>query len=383
MQTVIIRPSSLKDSERCPGYARASIGKRDTSNHNTIPGTLAHKWLEDALVYSPDVADANWPKHVKRIAGDKDLAEDPAITLKNVHLFYEYLMSVDLGVDFSSEDAHCEDKLEKKYVFKDVTAIIPGTSDFVFVTDEHVIVIDWKYYRDTSYLDSPDKNIQILAYGLMAAEKYGCKSVTVALGLIRQREILTHHFSPEELRERARWLERRVKRIAENYGECNPSPACTTCLVAANCPEFVKQSFMIAHDLHPWSEDDILDETQAIRLAKGLKPAEKLLKMAKAKVKEYCNNFGELVDGGYRYATASFNKRYVRDTAKAMKFLSSKANKSGVDIRDYCSLSVEKAEKFLIECGHNGSVVEDIMKKMDDKGFIGRMAVNYYKWKRA
>ena len=156
-------PSSADKWFYCHAWRRLTHGVEDTSSAAAEEGTIAHAWMADHLMAQRDLVDCD----------DPEMAD---------HLF----MCVE-WVNAQDGDLYVETRVDygSAFGFTGLT----GTSDLIFVAEDHLTIADLKYGRmvvevgETLLFGAEDSddaaetrratNLQMLCYLVGAVEKFG------------------------------------------------------------------------------------------------------------------------------------------------------------------------------------------------------------------
>lgn len=137
-------PSSADKWFHCHAWRRQVAGIEDTSSAAADEGTLAHEWLAEHLLSKRDIADLD----------NEEMAD--------------YLMSCIDWINEQPGERHVEQKVDfgAAFGFVDLT----GTSDLIFVHEDHLTVGDLKYGRVVVEVEN---NLQLLTYLVGAVHRFG------------------------------------------------------------------------------------------------------------------------------------------------------------------------------------------------------------------
>jgi hypothetical protein len=156
-------PSSADKWFHCHAWRRLTHGVEDTSSAAAEEGTIAHEWLAGHLMAEKDLVDCD----------DPEMSD---------HLF----MCVE-WVNAQAGDLYVETRVDygEAFGFADLT----GTSDLIFVADDHLTIADLKNGRvfvevgeaqvfasnedDDSPAPVKATNLQMLCYLVGAVQKFG------------------------------------------------------------------------------------------------------------------------------------------------------------------------------------------------------------------
>ena len=273
-----IGPSLLKKAIECPGIVTLDVDRDESlGNPYTRSGTLAHAWLEEFINNDRVSADIKIKDFIKDIKfpEDEEQFSDPVGSI--ISSCHDFALDIIDQFDFTITNFTAELKMGYEYIFKesgsDNTFVvrISGTADLVFVNEDSVTIVDWKYYSDPSYLDHPRENLQLQAYLIMACKKFNKRSGTAIVGLIKQRKFISYSFSEEEIK----LAYQNIRNIASNVidGEFNYGSACQSCFFTNKCPVFIDKA---SRFLDKYVED--VTSENALEAALGIKQLKDRLK---------------------------------------------------------------------------------------------------------
>ena len=225
-------PSSSDKWFHCHAWRRQVAGIEDTSSAAAEKGTLAHEWLSEHLL------------------GRRELS-----TLNNEEMF-DYLMSCVDWVKEQPGELHVEVKVDfgAAFGFVDLT----GTSDLIFVDDDHITVGDLKYGRQPVEVE---ENLQMLTYLVGAVHRFGQRP-SYRLVILQPRPFHVDGPIREWTISNEDFLEFRAKLEKAIEGNYNPRSKHTTgdhcrkfCKGLGTCPAAKKHSLSLLAQ-YPMDEDD-------------------------------------------------------------------------------------------------------------------------------
>lgn len=138
-------PSSSDKWMKCPAWRRLNHGIEDETSEAAEEGTLAHWWLEKALLGEKDLSELDNEEMYDHLQACKEFIE--GCGYPNIHVEEK----VDYGAEFGYVD-------------------LTGTADVIAFSDKKLVVMDLKYGRG---LVEAHENTQLLCYLVGAVAKHG------------------------------------------------------------------------------------------------------------------------------------------------------------------------------------------------------------------
>lgn len=275
----LLGPSSAERWLNCPPSARLSEKYPDTTSEFALEGTDAHELCELKL-----------KKSLKQIRSSKVL-KDPSGSLKYynedmeryTNEYVEYVLDI-----YNQCKKCCEDTdiiVEQELDFSNYVPEGFGTGDCIIVSDEKLIVIDFKYGKGVEV--SAKDNPQMKLYGLGADNIYGSlydyKNVELHIFQPRLANISSFNINLDELKN---WGEETVKPLAEQAfngeGEMKCGKWCRFCKAKKKCAKrFVTNAKFTEYDFK--ESPEVTDE----QINEILPFMDELIAWAKD-IKEYC-----------------------------------------------------------------------------------------------
>jgi hypothetical protein len=373
-----LRASSLKSIRVCGGYATATK-RGSTSNPNTRNGTLAHLWMDDWATKGKAYANSQWEKHIEEVSKTVT-EEDEEVFSNNTNLILaecQEFASVYTRDSFANRTFRCENPLEMQFP----GALLTGTADVIFINDNSVDVIDWKYYKDPSWLDPIETNIQLWAYLLMACKKFKKPCGSVAIGLIRQKDIWKAEFGPIDMLRIENEIRELVASAVERQDEYNFGPHCSNCLASKHCPEYRRQAFFLTHDIEPWDENEPCTDDEALRLALAVRALEDRLKTVKAFLKERVDKFGPIADNktGKVYKSVTRKRKYIKDARSTLELLGRHIGKRSLDA---ASVTPKSLKETMMDSGMKPADREEFMATLQEERLLKEGSYSYLAWRK-
>lgn len=291
----------------CPPSAKECAKLPDVSSEYARQGTDAHTLCE---------------YKVKKALGMKVKNPTENLTFYNEEMeecaseYAQFIME-----SLSAAKEHCKDPLVLVEQRLDFSRWVPGgfgTGDCVIVTDDTLMVIDFKY--GLGVLVDAEKNSQMMCYALGALSLfdgiYDIKEVNMTIFQPRRENVSTASMTKEEL---LHWAETVLKPTAElaaqGKGEYKAGDHCRFCKLKATCRkraeynlELAKYDFAVPSTLE--------DEEIEIVLSK----ADELVNWA-GEIKEYA--LQQALSGkswkGWKLVEGRSNRHYVSEEAVAAK----------------------------------------------------------------
>ncbi len=367
-----VRASSLDKLKTCHGYAKIA-SQHDSSNKYTLCGTLVHLWLEAWINDNEHVANKNWPSYVRTVTNDGRLElAQPAQEL--------LLIAQQFAAWYPKPEGHHHTEIELTRKKKGIELV--GHADLVIIDHEkkHCKVVDWKLYRDPSYLPPIEDNLQLKAYAVMTANRYKCKTAEYEIALVRQCDTQNHTLDADGLRAVGEEIDTLLEKCAKNRYTLNFGTHCGNCLMGPHCPEFQKMSYALAHDLYPYKGGPIHSGQEAANIAKSLPAAEKMCKAARASLKEWLKD-NEVHDdeSNKSYRAFEIKRTGVLDPDRALSRLVAKV---GSRAYSAASLSIKSITNALDEANISPEARMLFLEGLKDDGVIGSYSIKTHGWRK-
>lgn len=379
--TLVFRCSGLESIRKCGAFAPLSRNKNlESSNGYTRTGTLGHLWMETWINQGADAANAQWQDFVKEVEQEGELAYPAEETLIEAQDFAEWYEDRDHIVRQGSDGISTEQRMQYKYA--DLNAKITGSADVIKVTKDSVYVLDWKFYSDTSYLTAPEDNLQLKAYAVLAAFKYGRKKAVVQIGLVRQKELWTAEFNEFKMESIRTELYELIKEAVKNYMSFNFGPHCSGCWSKTVCPEYKRRSTYISDGLAIWDDTVPQNNDEALALALAIGPAKTRFDSAKAALKEYVMVHGPIVDpgSGKHYCRYEIGRQRISDKGHVLNALKPFAGKRLVEA---VSITPQAVNKLLTECGVSEQQRRELVAGFKSRGAYRTYKTKAHGWRKA
>ena len=319
MTHAILSPSSLKEALLCPGRV-AMCANDDSTNDAAELGTFAHAILECAVAEGIQVEEAK-DKLIRDGAPEATHSHGKAITVGqdtldavDVALTYITQLKVD-GFAVSVEE---QVSLEKVIGTKDMD----GTSDVVALTDDSLLIADYK-----NGVNATDAKQQMMAYLLGAIAKYGprdnYKCVVIQPRCFQVDAVREFEPTKEELREYV--LSLRELYAVHVKGDAPRTPGDSQCQYCIGAKD------LSCMEYHKWVAGQAGFPTLPPETVTGITDEE----------------LGELVSFGKRYTkwmkevnTLAYNRAMAGDTIPGHKLVEGKRSRQAL-------ISEDKIEELL------------------------------------
>lgn len=230
----LLSPSSAHRWLNCNTSARATEHIKDSSSSFAQEGTLAHELSElKVREWQGLLTKADAKKEHKRIESNPMYNSDMEDYTES---YLEYIQE-----KFNTELVNTPDAVlavEEKIDFSDYVRDGKGSCDCNIISDEKLIVIDFKYGQGVSV--KAEKNPQAMLYALGALLNYemlyGIKEVELCIYQPRTNNFSEWTTTPEEIKT---WAEYYVKPRAElaykGEGQTISGDWCKFCKIAGTC----------------------------------------------------------------------------------------------------------------------------------------------------
>ncbi len=147
---------------------------------------------------------------------------------------------------------------------------LTGTPDLGIFANRILTVVDWK--SGWGDVEDPETNNQVLGYGDLIFEALEAMGITevdrIQLMIVQPRlnQIKSYVLTVDQLRARARDLERIIDEAEKGEREYTTGPWCTSCFKNMNCPAFAGQVVTLASFIEPGENVLVPDVERALRI---------------------------------------------------------------------------------------------------------------------
>ena len=252
----------------------------------------------------------------------------------------------------------------------DLLVDVPGHADAVWddADNDTVIVVDWKRVQWSFGYPDIEDDLQLLAYGAGAMDKYGRSKAIIMRVHVPALEVHSHEMGIGDVDR----LKDAVLALSAD-AEPSPSPDCDTCLARHACEAYQRE----AHYLVPMSTmEGPLDGPKANKLALAIPAARELLKRAEGALKAYVRDGGVVERDGKRWnVKPKFTDRIVDGDAAVDEL----ETRIGEAADDYSKTAITKAN-LVKACKAHDIDVDLLLDALRDSGAVKTTEGEDWRW---